>query len=84
MNSGNWQKVNELFLAALERRPADRPAFLDSACGGDPALRAEVERLLRSDSQAGSFLEDAVLSGVNELSKEIGGPMIGSRVGPYI
>ena len=40
------QRAKELFLAALERPAADRPAFLAEACGGDAALRQEVESLL--------------------------------------
>src|SRR5262249_53706870 len=37
-----------LFLAALERGPDQWPAFLDEACGGDAALRARVDDLLRA------------------------------------
>ena len=37
--------------------PAERAAFLDSACGGDVRLRAEIEGLLLHDRDAGSFLE---------------------------
>ena len=41
-----WQKVKDLFGDALEQDPAERKAFLDNACNGDEALRAEVESLL--------------------------------------
>ena len=37
-------------------RPSAR-AYLEQACGGDAALRAAVEALLRADDAAGSFLE---------------------------
>ena len=40
------QRAKELFLAALERPTADRPAFLAEACAGDATLRREVESLL--------------------------------------
>ena len=40
------QRAKDLFLAALERPAADRPAFLAEACAGDAALRQEVESLL--------------------------------------
>src|SRR6185295_7246990 len=40
------KRAKELFLAALERPAVDRPAFLAEACGGDAALRQEVESLL--------------------------------------
>src|SRR5262249_16192484 len=49
---------NELFLKALELRSAvERQAYLDGACGGDAALRAEVDSLLQASARAGSFLE---------------------------
>jgi len=41
-----WQKVKDLFGDALEQDPAGRKVFLDQACNGDHALRAEVESLL--------------------------------------
>ena len=44
--SGRWQKIKDLFGDALEQDPAGRKAFLDRACNGDQALRAEVESLL--------------------------------------
>jgi hypothetical protein len=36
---------------------ADRAEFLREACGDDQQLRENLEQLLRSDEQAGSFLE---------------------------
>ena len=46
----------EGLVQALDRPPAERPAFLDSACAGDTALRREVERLLAADAQRAGFL----------------------------
>ena len=47
-----------LFAAALEKRsPADRQAFLDSACGQDAALRARVQLLLDADARSHGILE---------------------------
>src|SRR5215472_7254791 len=51
-----WEKVKELFDAALNLEPAERPAFLASSCHA-AAVRAVVERLLVYHEQAGSFLE---------------------------
>src|SRR5689334_14430745 len=36
--------------------PGERAAYLQQACAGDPALRAEIESLLQADREAGSFL----------------------------
>ncbi|MHC4945332.1 MAG: hypothetical protein ACYTG7_20140 [Planctomycetota bacterium] len=42
MNNEQWQRVKDLFHAALEHAPEARPAFLDEACKGDAALRIET------------------------------------------
>jgi serine/threonine protein kinase len=40
-------RIKSIFLAAVERHPADQwPAYLDGACGGDAELRGRVEELL--------------------------------------
>ena len=41
-----WQQVARISLAAVERNPADRGAFLREASAGDEGLRREVESLL--------------------------------------
>jgi formylglycine-generating enzyme required for sulfatase activity len=47
----------DIFLALLDLPdPEARAARLQQACGGDPALRARVEALVRSHDRAGSFL----------------------------
>jgi serine/threonine protein kinase/tetratricopeptide (TPR) repeat protein len=51
------QTVEQLFVAALDRRPEDRRAFLDRVCAGAPELRQRLEEMLVADEQAGSFLD---------------------------
>jgi hypothetical protein len=46
-----------LFLAALDKDPAERATFLDEACGGDATLRGNVEKLLRLHADTHGFLE---------------------------
>jgi serine/threonine protein kinase len=48
-------QARSLFLAALERDPDQWPAFLDEACGGNAAVRARVEALLRAHQAMGSI-----------------------------
>jgi hypothetical protein len=43
---GRWKELAPLLDAALEREAHERPAFIDRACVGDPALCAELEMLL--------------------------------------
>jgi len=48
----------QLFLEALDHASGpERDAFLDSACGGDAALRERLQALLRSHEVAGEFLQ---------------------------
>lgn len=51
-----WKRVEPLIDAALDLAPTDRARFLDTACIGDPDLRAQIERLL-ADGDSLKFLE---------------------------
>ena len=47
-----------IFAAALQwESPAQRAAYLDEACAGNPALRRRVEELLQASAEAQTFLE---------------------------
>lgn len=61
MTTWNTQ-ANELFLKAKEfPNQEERQKYLDSVCGSDNALRAEVVALLDASEKAGSFLEAPAL-----------------------
>ena len=52
--------LKTIFCEALERPAgADRHAYLDRACGDDPALRSQVDRLLGAHDRAGGFLDSS-------------------------
>jgi len=81
-------RANDLFLKALELSSADeRRKYLDGACGGDAALRAEVESLLAASARAGRFLESGGPGPDPHLPPTIAQPAIteapGTTVGPY-
>ena len=62
MTSARWHAIEAIFDDVADLAPAARPAFLDAACRSpdgapDPALRAEVERLLALDGGAEAFFE---------------------------
>ena len=84
-DSASWPRVKQIFEAALEREPAARPAFVREACGGDDALRAEVESLLAADGQAGSFVEGSPFAALNASAVAALGRVLktGDRLGPY-
>src|SRR5262245_18062872 len=69
----------EVFEAALELPPQDRPAFLDAACRGEGALRQRLEALLGKHDQAGSFLEQPCQGALTTDSGHPGaGPLAGA------
>jgi eukaryotic-like serine/threonine-protein kinase len=79
-----WQRVKEIFQGALERRGAEREVFLDSECGDQPALREEVDSLLRSYEVAGSFMETpAVAQAADSLAGTEQKLIPGQRVKHY-
>ena len=74
-----------LFFQALHLAPEQQSAFLDTACGGDQALRRVVEGLLLDHAKAGAFLTGiteripALPSGPGPFQAE----QTGDRIGPY-
>jgi serine/threonine-protein kinase len=77
------REVADLFDAALERPSAERAELLDRACGGRPALRAEVEALLEANDRAGGFLDSPAPSLLALDMEEEDEPRDGDRIGPY-
>src|ERR1035438_3745312 len=60
------QQIEELYRSASHQPAAEREMFLATACGGDPGLRAEVEKLLTQDEVRTRMLSvagDAARSG---------------------
>ncbi|MEO6393456.1 MAG: protein kinase, partial [Pyrinomonadaceae bacterium] len=57
MADQNWQKIKDVFVAALEKEPRERAPYLDECCGGDRTLRQEVETLLDAHSELDDFIE---------------------------
>ena len=51
MSADGWEQVKEVLHRAMQLPPEQRAGFLDRACSGEEALRAEVESLLAADSQ---------------------------------
>ena len=50
-------RVRDIFLAALELTPEERPTYLAETCRHDADLRAEVDRLLLANADPDSILE---------------------------
>ena len=80
----SWSRLELLFEQALTRPDHARPAFLDGACGGDAALRREVEALLDAHARTDGPLEHLVVEfGAQALDVRGASDWTGRNVGPY-
>ncbi|MBK7996195.1 MAG: serine/threonine protein kinase [Blastocatellia bacterium] len=55
-----YNKLTEVFLAALDCSSAERPDFLSQVCANDTELLKEVELLIKNNSPAKAFLEKPI------------------------
>ena len=84
MNPERWEKLDQLFHAALECGPAERTALLDKACAGDEALRKHVDALLAAHAEAGSFIENPAFEvEAQSLAQAQTKPHVNAIVGHY-
>ena len=97
MTPERWKQIESVFDAAIELAPAERESYLAGECGADAELRWQVEQLIRSHEQAGSFIEEPAVAGViSEAARSAAAgafdaaayedepaPFIGRRVGSY-
>jgi hypothetical protein len=57
-----WGRVKDIVAGALPRAEPHRSAYVAAACGGDAALRAQVESLLAAAVAAADLYESPTLS----------------------
>jgi len=78
------QRIEELFLTALDYQPSERSNYLYVACGSDTELFEEVQKLIAAHEQAGSFMDSPAYEPVNESRTYSASPLaIGSELGQY-
>jgi serine/threonine protein kinase/tetratricopeptide (TPR) repeat protein len=81
MSPERWQKINEVFEAALERPGEERSAFLARACADDAELRQRVQAMLDADKKTDLWLDRSPLEPgllVSLNSESFSGKMIGA------
>lgn len=85
MTPERWQKLDELFHAALEREPGARALFIAEACCEDAELRRELESMLTHHDQANSFIESPayVVEAEAIVSDDSSEALVGESFGPY-
>ncbi|MBI3684186.1 MAG: serine/threonine protein kinase [Acidobacteria bacterium] len=82
MNTQEWDRVKELFEAALPLSAEERRVWLGAHCE-DENIRREVFSLLSVYEEDPEFLEKETAEGVGELFLEAVGS-VGKRIGPYL
>jgi eukaryotic-like serine/threonine-protein kinase len=83
MTTDRWPAVERIFHTALDRPAAERSAFLAEACGGDEALRREVQSLLDQASREDFLGQPAVEVAAGLLTESNVAPLTGQRIGVY-
>lgn len=84
MDQKRWQLIEKIYHSASELEAGELSSFLDSACGFDHELRAEIESLISAGRDGDLFLSDPSLSlGLSILAASHTGAMIGEIIGPY-
>ena len=85
MTGEDWRAVKAIVGGALDLPPAERPGYVATRCGGDGALRAEVESLLTHAVSAGDRYEVPLMTtGVFRAALHAEDPGLGSMVGRHI
>jgi serine/threonine protein kinase len=86
-NSETFQNRSEkeIFFEALDKKtPEERAAFLDGACGKNPALRARVEVLLADHFQQDAFMKKPAVEGERPTIKVVPiDEVVGTVIGRY-
>lgn len=76
--TGQWERIKDLFDAALQREPGDRELFLNRACGGDQSLRAEIDSLLSAYERSDGLSQPLIPVDTSQEAQAL------QFIGPYL
>ena len=79
----HWERVEDLFHAALKLEPSERAAFLAEVRASDPELLAEVESLIAAHELEGSFIDSPAYDATTETVTTQADSRLGRFVGRY-
>lgn len=77
-----------IFSTALHCAPAERAAYLDHACAGQPALRERIAEFLKAQPEVGGFMERPLTSEAADALEtgrlgSVADEEPGTRIDPY-
>jgi serine/threonine-protein kinase len=84
MTPERYRQIGQLYHSALKIARDERPTFLAQACDGDEELLREVQSLLTSHEQVGSFIESpAIEIAAKIIAKDAYSDMVGQHLSHY-
>src|SRR5688572_32921787 len=84
MTPDQWQRVEELYHAALELPAGERKNYLIKASSGDDVLLRKVEALLKSHDEGAGFLDKHALEvAARAMCGSQPGSLLGATISHY-
>ena len=83
MTPEQYQRVRQIFEAALDHESHERGPWVAQQAADDPVVREEVVSLLNHHSRAGNFLNEPVVERVSELLADDAVLSPGATLGAY-
>jgi serine/threonine protein kinase/Tfp pilus assembly protein PilF len=83
MSSSQWERVEDLFHAALQLEPEERDAYLEFECKGNSELRDEVASLVAESDKEQFFEVPAMSLGLQVMLDDSAGSLVGKVIGHY-
>src|SRR6185369_10205428 len=84
MQPDHWQKIQDVFYAALPLHPAERPDFVSSECNGDLELSERILALLHEDEEGSiEILESSLFELGASIIVDQDELDIGQKLGSY-
>src|SRR5687768_9192295 len=83
MPDQDWEKLKDIFHAAVALPPNERAAYLDKTCHGDLSLRTAVQSLLKSHEETGNFVDTPAYQAAAEMLIDSAQLKAGSTVAHY-
>lgn len=85
MDAKRWREIEDLYKAALDCVPVQRPALLAEHCKGDEDLRSAVESLLRQEFSTRTLAEGPASTTIADAASQPASSQLaeGTQLGPY-
>jgi tetratricopeptide (TPR) repeat protein len=77
----SWERIQGLFLEALDLPPEKQSSFLNVACGDDQGVRREVKSLIAHDGSGEDLIAEALQDTAQSLFESEN--VAGARLGPW-